>query len=129
MNVLLDTHAFIWWDEDPAKLGLAARTACFDPDNVLILSAVSVWEIQLKQMLGKLSLRKPLRQMLGDQMQQNGLQICPIATEPILQLSTFPFHHRDPFDRLLISQAKTEGWTIATHDRAFGEYEIPIIWA
>jgi PIN domain nuclease of toxin-antitoxin system len=80
------------------------------------------------QAFGKLNLRKPLSELLHDQVQQNGLRIHAINPEPILELSTLPFHQRDPFDRLLIAQTKVAGWTIATHDRAFADYGIPIIW-
>lgn len=84
--------------------------------------------MQLKQMIGKLNLRKPLADMLQNQVQQNSLEIESIDKRPVMQLSTLPFHHRDPFDRILIAQAKVAGWTIATHDRAFADYDVPIIW-
>jgi PIN domain nuclease of toxin-antitoxin system len=79
-------------------------------------------------MLGKLTLRKPLQELLQDQVQKNGMRIQSIDQQPVLELSTLPFHHRDPFDRLLIAQAKVAGWTIATQDRAFVDYAVPIIW-
>ena len=85
MKLLLDTHAFIWWDENPSKLGAAARRACSDPGNDLILSTASVWEIQLKRMIGKLTLARPLRPLLEDQARQNGLEISPIQVEHILR--------------------------------------------
>lgn len=128
MKLLLDTHAFIWWDENPSKLGAAARRACSDPGNELILSTASVWEIQLKRMIGKLTLAKPLRQLLEEQARQNGLEISPVQTEHILRLETLPFHHRDPFDRILIAQAHAEGWTLISHDGAFQSYGVPILW-
>ena len=116
MRLLLDTRAFIWWDEDPTRLGLAAQKACFDPTTRLVLSVVSVWEIQLKVMLGKLGLAKPLRQMINDQVQQNGLEILTINLEHVLNLDALPSLHKDPFDRLLVAQAITEGCSLATHD-------------
>lgn len=76
MKLLLDAHAFIWWDENPGRLGPAAHAACFDSNNQLILSVASLWEIQLKVMLGKLTLRKPLREVVADQIQRNGVQIA-----------------------------------------------------
>ena len=88
MKLLLDTHAFIWWDEDPSRLGRAASAACFDPTNELVLSVASVWEMQIKVMLGKLSLRKWLSQLIADQIQQNGLEILAINLEHILRLDT-----------------------------------------
>ena len=128
MKLLLDAHALIWWDDNPNKLGTAAREACFDPANDLLLSAASVWEIQLKRMTGKLTLRKPLRELLDEQASQNGLQIVPVTVDHIIRLETLPFHHRDPFDRILIAAAQVEGWTVVTHDAAFGNYGIPVLW-
>ncbi len=128
MKLLLDTHAFIWWDEDPSRLGRAAHAACFDPTNELVLSAASVWEMQLKVMLGKLSLRKPLSQLIADQIQRNGLEILAINLEHILRLDTLPSHHKDPFDRMIVSQAVVEGWEIVSHDHAISQYPVKIIW-
>ena len=128
MTLLLDIHAFIWWDENPSKLGAASRLACSDPNNELMLSTASVWEIQLKRMVGKLTLSKPLRQLLEDQTRQNGLEISPVQVEHIFRLELLPFHHRDPFDRILIAQAQAEGWTLVSHDGAFQSYGVPILW-
>ncbi len=83
MTLLLDTHAFIWWDEDPTRLGSAARVACLDPNNDLFLSTASVWELQLKLMIGKLTVRKPLRQLVEDQVQQNGLGILQVSLRAV----------------------------------------------
>lgn len=127
MKLLLDTHAFIWWDEAPDRLGAAARAASLDPNNRLLLSTASIWEIQLKRMVGKLALHKPLRQILDDQVRQNGLEIVPVGTEPILHLDSLPFHHRDPFDRILIATAQVEGCTLLSHDRTFAAYAVPIL--
>lgn len=128
MKLLLDTHAFIWWDESPGRLGAAAHTACLNPSNELTLSVASVWEIQLKRMIGKLTLRRPLRDLLDDQVRQNGLEIVPAGVEHILGLDALPLHHRGPFDRLLIAQAKVEGWTLVSHDGAFAQYGLPMLW-
>jgi PIN domain nuclease of toxin-antitoxin system len=99
-----------------------------DPDNELVLSTAGIWEMQLKRMIGKLTLRKPLRQMLDDQVQQSGLEIVPVGVEHILRLDSLPFHHRDPFDRILIATAQVEGWTLVSHDGAFGAYGVPVLW-
>lgn len=119
MKLLLDTHVFIWWDESPTRLGATTHAACLDPNNELVLSTATVWEVQLKRMVGKLTLRKPLRQMLDDQVQQNGLEISSVGVEHNLRLDPLPFHHRDPFDRILIATAQVEGWTLVSHDGAF----------
>ncbi len=128
MTLLLDTHAFIWWDEDPTRLGSAARVACLDPNNDLFLSTASVWELQLKLMIGKLTVRKPLRQLVEDQVQQNGLGILQVSLEHVLNLDSLPFHHRDPFDRMLIAQAQSEGWSVVSHDHAFTQYAVSVVW-
>jgi PIN domain nuclease of toxin-antitoxin system len=128
MKLLLDTHAFVWADGEPEKLSSRAKAACEDPANELVLSAVSVWEMQLKLMLGKLTLRKPLRPLIMDWVEQNGLVIWPIQLEHVLRLDTLTSHHKDPFDRLLIAQAMTEGCSIVSHDRIFPLYSVQIIW-
>jgi len=128
MKLLLDSHAFIWWDENPSRLGPAANRACFDPANELVLSVASVWEIQIKVMLGKLGLRKPLRQMLADQVVQNGLEVLPVNLEHALRLDSLPSLHKDPFDRLLVSQALVDGCSLVTHDQAIAQYPVPVIW-
>jgi PIN domain nuclease of toxin-antitoxin system len=128
MRLLLDSHAFIWADDQPEKLSSAAKAGCENPTNELILSVASVWEMQLKIMLGKLSLRKPLRSVIEDWIQQNMILILPVSLEHIFHLDTLSRHHKDPFDRLLIAQAMAEGLTIVTHDRAFALYNIPVLW-
>ncbi|MGA2177611.1 MAG: type II toxin-antitoxin system VapC family toxin [Verrucomicrobiota bacterium] len=128
MRLLLDTHAFIWADSLPEKLSPAAKMACEDPANELILSVASVWEMQLKITLGKLALRKPLRSMIADWTEQNAVVILPVRLEHIFHLETLSARHKDPFDRLLIAQALAESLTIVSHDRAFPQYNIPVIW-
>lgn len=128
MRLLLDTHTFIWADGEPEKLSPEAKTSGEDPTNEINLSVASVWELQLKIMLGKLALRKPLRSVIEDWIQQNKMLILPVHLEHVLRLDTFSSHHKDPFDRLLIAQAAQEGLTIVTYDRAFALYNIPVIW-
>ena len=128
MKLLLDSHAFIWWDDEPTRLGPSANRACFDPANELLLSVASVWEIQTKVMLAKLRLGKPLRQMIADQVERNGLEILAVNLEHALRLDSSPALHKDPFDRLLIAQAVIEGAALVTHDRAIAQYPVPVIW-
>jgi PIN domain nuclease of toxin-antitoxin system len=103
VKLLLDTHAFIWWDGDQSKLSAAALDACRSPANSLHLSLASVWELQVKMQLGKLALRLPLAVVLRDQQEQNGLVLESVTLEDILALSALPAVHRDPFDRLIIA--------------------------
>jgi PIN domain nuclease of toxin-antitoxin system len=128
MRLLLDTHAFIWADNEPEKLSPGAKAACEDSANELILGVASAWEMQLKIMLGKLTLRKPLRPVIEDWIQQNTIVMLPVHLEHVFHLDTLSSHHKDPFDRLLIAQAMAEGLAIVTHDRTFARYNIPIVW-
>jgi PIN domain nuclease of toxin-antitoxin system len=84
--------------------------------------------MQIKVMLGKLTLHKPLRQMLADQVQQNGLEILPVNLEHVLRLDSLPSLHKDPFDRLLVAQALVEGWELISHDNAVSQYPITVVW-
>jgi PIN domain nuclease of toxin-antitoxin system len=128
MRLLLDTHAFIWADGQPEKLSPGAKAACEDRTNELFLSVASAWEMQLKIMLGKLALSKPLRSVMADWIARNAILILPVNIEHTFRLDTLPSHHKDPFDRLLIAQATAEGLTIVTHDQAFALYKIPLLW-
>src|SRR3954471_24537030 len=90
MKLLFDAHAFIWWDENPDKLGAHARAACFDIANELLLSAASVWEMQLKVMLSKLRLQKPLPQLISAQLQKNAIRILPLNIDHLLHPDSLP---------------------------------------
>ena len=128
MKLLLDTHTFIWWDSEPAKLSAPALSACQDQANTLILSVVSVWEIQIKSQLGKLKLNLPLSEIVQSQRQTNNVQILTVELEHVLELQNLPYHHKDPFDRLLIAQANVEGAQLVSGDSAFSAYPINLIW-
>lgn len=128
MNLLLDTHTFIWWDSEPARLSVSALSACQDPANTLIVSVVSVWEIQIKSQLGKLKLNLPLSEIIQSQRQTNNVQILSVELEHVLELQNLPYHHKDPFDRLLIAQANVEGAQLVSGDSAFSGYPINLIW-
>ena len=128
MKILLHTHAFLWWDSNPEKLALAVAKLLSDPGNSIILSVASAWEIQIKKQLGKITLSIPLAEMLESQQQVNGVEILPINLNHVLALDGLPTHHKDPFDRILIAQAKTEGLVIASTDPVFSEYDVEVIW-
>jgi PIN domain nuclease of toxin-antitoxin system len=116
VKLLLDTHAFIWWDGDQLKLSEVALIACQSRANTLHLSLASVWELQIKMQLGKIALRLPLADVLRDQQEQNGLLLEEVTLEDILGLSALPPIHRDPFDRIVITQANRGGFHLITHD-------------
>jgi len=127
MDLLLDTCAFIWWDSG-GGLSSVAAAALQDPANRLHLSLASLWEMQLKHQRGKLLLRKPLAEIIEEQCRQNGLLLLAIEPADIYGLSQLPFHHADPFDRLIISQAKQRGFSVVTEDGEFPRYGVPIVW-
>ena len=128
MIVLLDTHAFIWWDSDPTRLSPQARTACEDRTNVVLLSVASAWEMQIKLQLGKLDLRLPLAEVIASQQQTNEIQVLPVALGHVLALQDLPAHHKDPFDRLLIAQANMEEAVLISHDPVFAYYSVKVLW-
>jgi PIN domain nuclease of toxin-antitoxin system len=127
MKALLDTHTFIWWDSDPSRLSAKALTVLHDPASIILLSVVSVWEILVKSQLGKLTLRMPLDQIIAQQV-TNRVQILPATLEHVLALGELPAIHKDPFDRLLISQARVEGATLLSADQVFNQYPVQILW-
>ena len=127
MKLLLDTHIFLWLNSEPEKIPLAAYDACCNPQNQLYLSHVSPWEIQIKQQLGKLQLRAALPELLETRARENGLNILPIELTQIYALGQLPCHHNDPFDRLLIAQARTESMVLVTVDRKISLYDLEIL--
>ncbi len=128
MKLLLDTHTFIWWDIEPARLSARALALCQDPNNQLVLSVVSVWEINIKMQLGKLRFAKPLAEMLSEQQQANRIEILPVLLPHVLALETLPLLHKDPFDRLLICQAQVEDMVLVSRDTEFSAYSIVVEW-
>jgi len=123
MRLLLDTHVLIWWDEG-ARLSPAARAAIESADQVFV-SAVSGWEIAIKTALGRL---RPLR-TVADAIADSGFEELPLRLRHTESLLTLPSLHRDPFDRMLLAQAISDGLTIATRDAAFKAYSVPLIGA
>ena len=128
MNYLLDTHTFIWMDYKSSELSATARNVLADSNNMLFLSLVSVWEMQIKSQLGKLTLRLPLQQIVRDQQTRNSIQLLPITINHIFELQNLPSHHKDPFDRLLIAQALTEQMPIVTRDPIISKYAADVTW-
>ena len=125
MNILLDTHALLWWLDDHPFLSKRARTAIADGNNLVFISAAVIWEIRIKQALGKLDVPANFRQVLDRQ----PFEILTITAEHAHAVGDLPAFHRDPFDRMLIAQAKVESFTIVTRDTIIKQYKIPIIKA
>lgn len=128
MRLLLDTHTLLWWATDRARLSPVALAVCEDASNVLLLSVVSVWEMQIKTQLGKLTLTIPLATLIDREVNTNGMTLLPVELEHVLALDTLPAYHKDPFDRLLIAQAQLEGAILVTTDGVFARYDISRLW-
>jgi PIN domain nuclease of toxin-antitoxin system len=128
MNLLLDTHVLIWLIEGNQNLSQTARQAIADDHNRVNLSIASLWEITIKVSLGKLQLGLPLEQIVENFLLPSGIEILPIHLPHLLVLRDLPPHHRDPFDRLLIAQAKSESLTLISDDRSFGLYTVETLW-
>ncbi len=128
MKLLLDTHTFIWWDSAPDQLSPAALAAFRAPENTLLLSVVSLWEIQVKRQIGKLQLHLPLAEIIENQQTRNQIQILPVLLPHVLEVENLPLHHKDPFDRLLIAQALVEQATLLSKDGEFLKYPVPLLW-
>lgn len=128
MRLLLDTHAFLWFVEGNPQLSARARTLIEDTSNEILLSVASIWEIAIKFSLGKLSLTAPVETFIAQQLQANAITTIDVRTEHAVAVAALPFHHRDPFDRLLIAQAQVEGVPIISADAAFDPYPIQRVW-
>ncbi len=127
MNLLIDTHIFIWLQIKLQKLSAKRIQMPEDKSNNLFLSFASIWELQLKIQNGKFSFPKPLPEIIQRQRQINDLQILPINLAHIYELENLPFHHKDPFDRLLIAQSIVEDFTLVTDDPKFSDYSAAIL--
>ena len=125
--LLLDTHAFLWWLDDNPRLGARARAAIADPDNTVLVSAATAWEIAIKTGLGRLELGEPPEDVLPREIERGGFRPLAISVEHALVVRTLPLHHRDPFDRLLIAQAVAEGLRLVTADGAFANYDVGVV--
>ena len=128
MNFLLDTHIFLWFVAGDAKLSQTARELIEDPANQPLLSVASLWETAIKISLGKLNLGQPFETFIPQQMALNGIDLLAIELDHTTIVSKLPFHHRDPFDRLLVAQAMTEGIPLVSADEAFDAYSIKRLW-
>ena len=128
MKYLLDTHTLLWFLQGDKKLSDKARQLIDSPRNSKFLSIVSLWEIAVKVSLEKLVLDKPFERLFPEQLHFNRIQILDITVDSLIKLTTLPFHHRDPFDRLIIAQALVEELPIIGADTAFDAYGIRREW-
>ena len=128
MRLLVDAHAVIWAVDDPSKLGPRAATALQNPDNDLLLSAGTIWEIAIKVGLGKLSLSMSYGEWMHRAITDLALTVLPITVEYAEVQGSLPRHHGDPFDRLLAAQAQVENITLVSADPGFDPYGIKRLW-
>ena len=128
VRVLLDTQLFLWMVSDAPGLSPKARKVLRDDSNDLYLSLASVWEMAIKISLGKLKLTDPVESFIPDQLQANKIRLLEIGFRHVAGVVKLPFHHRDPFDRLLISQAQAEDLPILSADKAFDLYGVVRLW-
>ena len=125
MNLLLDTHVLLWWLDDHPTLSKKAKDAISHGKNLVFISAVVIWEIRIKQALGKLEIPHDFRKVLDSQ----PFEMLDITVEHAHAVGDLPAHHRDPFDRMLVAQTKVEHLTLVTRDIRLKKYKIPIIEA
>lgn len=128
MKLLLDTHVFLWWVGDDARLSRPARDAISSPENQIFLSVASAWEMAVKEQLGRLKVESELDRFLTEQLQRNAMTVLPIGLAHALRLRTLPLHHRDPFDRMLVAQAQVEDLALVTADTLIRQYDVRICW-
>jgi PIN domain nuclease of toxin-antitoxin system len=128
MKLLLDTHAFLWFVMGSTNISGKARALIENPANENLISLASLWEMAIKASLGKLILSSPFNELIPQQLSINGIGMLDIRIDHLSLVTRLPFHHRDPFDRLLIAQAITEQVPVVSVDAEFDYYGITRLW-
>ena len=127
MNYLLDTHTLIWFLNGDSSLTSKARKAIELDNATNFVSIASLWEISIKLSLDRLEIKFPF-ETISKEFDKNNFQLLPITFKDTLVLSKLPFHHRDPFDRMIISQSIANDFTIISKDKEFGSYKVKLLW-
>jgi PIN domain nuclease of toxin-antitoxin system len=122
--LLIDSHALLWWRGEHRRLSARAHEAIEDPDVSLFFSAASIWEIAIKRAQGKLDVPEDLL----DTMEQRGFVELPMLSRHAIIAGALPPHHNDPFDRMIVAQAQSEGLTVVTRDERIRAYDVPVLW-
>src|SRR5262249_33508487 len=128
VRLLLDSHALLWFVWNHPKLSATAQAAIADPTNELLLSPVSFWEIALKVSLNKLTLAMPYHDFMDQVIADLKLSLLPIEIRHTARVVTLPFHHKDPFDRLLLAQALVEDIPLVSNEALFDSYGVRRLW-
>ncbi|MEN9791119.1 MAG: hypothetical protein RLZZ63_777 [Gemmatimonadota bacterium] len=128
MRVLLDTHALLWWLAGDRQLSFKARRVIADPQHEVYVSAASAWEVTTKHRLGKLPMAGPLAVDFAHEVRSLGFTPLPITMEHAQVAGALPNHHRDPFDRVLVAQAREERFALVSNEAVFDDYGVPRIW-
>lgn len=127
MNLLLDTHALLWFVSGDPRMGCRGREAIEDEDTTSFVSIATWWEIEIKHSIGKLHLEDPFESFMALRAAE-GYQVLQVDPPHLIDLNSLPFHHRDPFDRMIISQARRERMPVCTSDPVFDAYDIETVW-
>ena len=128
MSYLIDTITFLWFITDHTGISSHAENLIQQPDNPIYLSVGSVWEMSIKVSLNRLEMPTPFNEFVDSQLIENRIALLPIRTDHTAKLISLPFHHQDPFDRLLVAQALHEGYTLISKDEVFDEYGVNREW-
>ena len=128
MKLLLDTHTFLWFVWGDPQLSAAAKALIVSPSNQKLLSAASFWEIAIKVSVGKLKLGEPYASFMPRELTRNSIDLLPISLEHAAAASVLPFHHRDPFDRMLIAQSMVDAVPLVSADPALDLYPVTRLW-
>ncbi len=128
MNLLLDTHAFLWFIKGSDRLSERARRLIEDQRNARHLSVGSLWEMAIKVSMGRLEVPLPFTHLVSEHVRGNAIEVLGLKAAHLDVQRTLPFHHRDPFDRMIIAQAQAEDMKIVGKDEKFGRYEADLLW-
>ena len=127
MRLLLDSHTFLWWVKGDPALRRRARDAIANADNECFLSHASIWEMAIKASLGKLRLPSTVERFVVEHCEANSFHLLSITLAHVASVEGLPFHHRDPFDRLLVAQARHEAMTLVSRDSSLKAYGVSVI--
>jgi len=128
LNLLLDTHAFLWIVSGDKRLSRKAKKLYLDKSNEVYLSAASIWEMAIKISLGRLTLEEPLENFIATHAVGNNIKILEIRSKHLYKIEDLPFHHRDPFDRVIIAQCMLENYFVVGNDKTFDSYPVSRVW-